>query len=377
MRPTRALTREACPDHEREGPGDPDRPPAGGSWRRSESGPLIETDAVESCRVLSGRGHADGLLTTHVPFFHLSLGGTMHTYRARPDISVLADYLEVPGLGFLPVNAFVIHAARPVVVDTGLGLPDRDFLASLAEVIDPADVAWIWLTHPDRDHTGGLFALLDAAPRARVVTTFAGAGIMSTEHPLPMNRIYLLNPGQSLDAGDRGLTGFRPPLFDNPATVGILDTRTGTCLSSDCFGAPLPTPALATAEDAAAASPEELRAAQLLWATVDSPWVHTVDPAEYATSFAPLRGFGPSAILSTHLPPFTSDSATLFDTLLGAPRPARSPARTRPRSKPCCANSSPRSTTWPKGGQATSISFSGQPPKFHDFRRGSDSDERP
>jgi len=244
----------------------------------------------------------------------------MHTYRASQDLSVLADHLEVPGLGFLPVNAFVVHAAQPVVVDTGLGLPDRDFIAALAEVIDPADVAWIWLTHPDRDHTGGLFALLDAAPRARVVTTFAGAGIMSAEHPLPMNRIYLLNPGQSLDVGDRRLTGFRPPLFDNPATVGILDTSTGTCLSSDCFGAPLPSAELATAESVAAADPGQLRAAQLLWATVDSPWVHAVDPAKYAASFAPLRDFGPSAILSTHLPPLTTGSATVFDTLLDAPK---------------------------------------------------------
>jgi flavorubredoxin len=135
----------------------------------------------------------------------------MPSYRVQPDISVLRDYLEVPGLGFLPVNAFVIHAAQPVVIDTGLGLPDRVFLGYLAEVIDPADIAWIWLTHPDRDHTGGLFALLEAAPRARVVTTFAGAGIMASERPLPLNRLHLLNPGQSLDVGDRRLTGFRPP----------------------------------------------------------------------------------------------------------------------------------------------------------------------
>lgn len=244
----------------------------------------------------------------------------MHAYRAGQDVSVLADYLEVPGLGFLPVNAFVIHAAQPVVVDTGLGLPGRDFVAALAEVIDPADVTWIWLTHPDRDHTGGLFALLAAAPNARVVTTFVGAGIMSAERPLPIDRIYLLNPGQSLDAGDRRLAGFRPPLFDNPATVGILDAATGVCLSSDCFGAPLPTSELATARDAAAASADDLKAAQLLWATVDSPSVHAVDPAKFAASFAPLRDFGPSAVLSTHLPPITGDAAALFDTLLGAPQ---------------------------------------------------------
>ncbi len=64
--------------------------------------------------------------------------------------------------------------------------------------------------------------------------------------------------------------GCRPAL--TPAgRVGVLDTSTGTCLSSDCFGAPLPAAELATAEHAEAASPGELRSAQLLWATVDSP----------------------------------------------------------------------------------------------------------
>jgi hypothetical protein len=29
----------------------------------------------------------------------------------------------VPGIGYIPVNAFVLHAREPVVVDTGLGLP--------------------------------------------------------------------------------------------------------------------------------------------------------------------------------------------------------------------------------------------------------------
>lgn len=56
----------------------------------------------------------------------------MHSYRARQDVRVLGDHLEVPGLGFLAVNAFVVHTVQPVVVDTGLGLPDRDYLASLA-----------------------------------------------------------------------------------------------------------------------------------------------------------------------------------------------------------------------------------------------------
>jgi uncharacterized protein (TIGR03083 family) len=42
--------------------------PAGGSWKTGDGGPLIETDAIEFCRTVSGRGHADGLLAVQVPF---------------------------------------------------------------------------------------------------------------------------------------------------------------------------------------------------------------------------------------------------------------------------------------------------------------------
>jgi uncharacterized protein (TIGR03083 family) len=42
--------------------------PAGGAWNSGENGPFIEADAVEFCRILSGRGHGEGLLATQVPF---------------------------------------------------------------------------------------------------------------------------------------------------------------------------------------------------------------------------------------------------------------------------------------------------------------------
>ena len=110
----------------------------------------------------------------------------LETHR-HGDVTVLGDRAEVPGLGHLPVNAFVLHASQPVVVDTGLSTADKDFVTELAKVIDPADVRWIWLTHPDRDHTGGLWELLEAAPHARLVTTFLGVGVMSTQWEVPMH----------------------------------------------------------------------------------------------------------------------------------------------------------------------------------------------
>jgi hypothetical protein len=222
----------------------------------------------------------------------------MHIHRIG-DVTVLNDYIEVPGVGFLPVNAFVLHAEQPVVIDSGLSTIDKDFVSGLAEVLDPADVRWLWITHPDRDHTGGMWNLLQAAPAARLVTTFLGLGIMSCEWAIPLDRLFLLNPGQALDVGDRRLQAFRP----------------------DCFGAPMPSLELATSSDVRAVG-NEVRDFQLLWATIDSPWVHNVDPARFRATVDPLRALGASAVFSSHLPPVPQPDDQLFETVLLAPQTA-------------------------------------------------------
>ena len=164
-----------------------------------------------------------------------------------------------------------------------------------------------------------MFELLEKAPRARVVTTFLGAGIMSLARPLPIDRVYFLNPGQSLDVGDRLLRAFRPPLYDSPATVGCYDDRSGALFSSDCFGAPLATAEQAYSDDVAGVSPADLRDGQLVWAAVDSPWVHSVDTAKYAATVRAVREMNPAVVLSTHLPPAIGRLPELLEMLALAP----------------------------------------------------------
>lgn len=143
-----------------------------------------------------------------------------------PDVDALGTWLPVPGYGVLAVNAFVIRATRPVLVDTGPAVLGDAFIQALERAIDPARLEWIWLTHPDPDHVGNLAAVLQRAPRARVVTTFLGMGKLGLLG-LPVDRVHLLNPGQSLDVGERRLLAVAPPVFDAPESTGLFDPSTG------------------------------------------------------------------------------------------------------------------------------------------------------
>lgn len=235
-------------------------------------------------------------------------------------VDIIRDYVEIPGLGVLNINAFVMHGEQPVLVDTGRPTEREAFLKALSSVIDPAEIRWIWLSHPDRDHMGSLFDVLAAAPQARLVTTFAAAGYLTVEFPMPMDRVYLLNPGQDLAIGGRRtLRAFRPPLFDSPMTTGFFDSDTGYCFSSDCFGAPLPTVDLAEVDDAGTVDAETLRSAQLLWTGADSPWVANVDRKKFEATYDEFKGAAPTTVLSTHLPPAQNQADTFLDFLSAAP----------------------------------------------------------
>jgi hypothetical protein len=70
------------------------------------------------------------------------------TATVTPGIDVLTDDVDIPGLGHLPINAYVLHGYAPVLVDTGSIAQAGAFDAALRSVIDVADLRWIWLTTP-------------------------------------------------------------------------------------------------------------------------------------------------------------------------------------------------------------------------------------
>jgi flavorubredoxin len=168
----------------------------------------------------------------------------METPRAiTNEINILPSYVPLPGIGVLPVNAFVLKSREPVLIDSGLPADAPEFMTALESVIDPEDIRWVYLTHPDPDHIGSLMTVLERAPQARLVTTYLGYGQLTLTLPVPLDRVYLLNPGESLEVGDRSITVLKPPTFDNPSTTAFWESKNGTLFSSDCFGALLQSPA--------------------------------------------------------------------------------------------------------------------------------------
>lgn len=231
--------------------------------------------------------------------------------QVTPDIHVLPSEFPAPGLGLLAVNAYVIKAREPVLVDTGLHQDEGLFMEALESVIDPEDLRWIHVTHPDPDHVGSLTQVLRRAPQARLVTTYLGFGFMSLFIEIPMDRLYFLNPGEALDVGDRRLTALRPPTFDNPATTALYDSKDRALFSADCFGAVLH----ATSEEANDLDEDVLRSGQVLWTTVDSPWLHRTEPGALAAQLDEIRRLAPEIVLSAHLPPARSMTDWMLESL--------------------------------------------------------------
>jgi flavorubredoxin len=229
-------------------------------------------------------------------------------YQATSDVHVLPTHVPLPGVGVLPVNAYVLLADEPVLIDTGMGNDGDDFVDALTSIVDPAELRWVWLTHDDADHTGSIQRVLELAPQARLVTHAFSALRMGSWWPVPLDRVHAIRAGDRLAVGDRTLRAVAPPLYDSPLSTGLLDEATGALFSVDSFGALLPE----ATQNAAEVPEDALAGGMQAWATADSPWAHLLDRERFAQVLDGVRRLQPSTILSSHLPAASGTSLERF-----------------------------------------------------------------
>lgn len=233
-------------------------------------------------------------------------------YQGSSDVYVFPANLSLPGVGVLPVNAYLLMAEEPVLIDTGIGIDTEDFLSAVSSFLPLEQLKWVWLTHDDADHTGSIQQVMELAPNATLVTHAMSALRMSTWWPVPLERVHAIRFGDEIHVGDRTLTAVAPPLFDNPMSTGVLDQSTGALFTVDAFGAILPE----ATQDAADVPPDALAGGMVGWATTDSPWAHVTDRAKFSEVLDRVRQIRPTRIFSSHLPAASGTSLEEFLRLL-------------------------------------------------------------
>jgi flavorubredoxin len=202
----------------------------------------------------------------------------------------------------VPINAMVIRAAEPVLVDTGAPVCREQYLDDLFSIVAPEDVRWVFLSHEDIDHVGNLEAVMDACPNATIIGSWFLMERMSSEGLcVPPMRWRWIGDGESFDVGDRVLQAVRPPLYDSPTTRGLFDPTTRVYWGSDCFA----TPVLRAAATIDELDPGFWSEGFAMFQAYNSPWVSLVDPERYRAEVERVARLGIRTVASCHSPTIT------------------------------------------------------------------------
>lgn len=211
---------------------------------------------------------------------------------------VVPWHLEAPPVGVFPMQSMVIRGSEPIVVDAGAPANRDRWLEAVFGLVEPEDVRWIFLSHDDRDHAGNLMQLLAACPNATVLTNWFSIGRMAEEWMTPLPRCRFLNEGDQMTVGDRTIVAIRPPLFDNPTTRGLFDTKTGVYWSVDTFAQPLHAPI----EDAADLADDELEQNLQFGACLVSPWHVWLDEQKFGQYLETFKQLPIRTVAACHGP---------------------------------------------------------------------------
>jgi flavorubredoxin len=222
---------------------------------------------------------------------------------------------------YLSVNSLLVRGDEPIIIDTGAPIHRRRWLEEVFSLVEPEDVRWVFLSHDDGDHTGSLMDVLDLCPSATLVTNFFAVERLALEKPtIPLQRMRWLEPGDSLDIGDRRMRLVLPPIFDGPTTRGLYDERTDVMWAVDSFAALLPG-AVHFREDV----PQDLYDETFpLFNSLVSPWHQFLDPVRYGRHVDSVAALRPNVVATAHGPVLTGaaidDAFDRVRALAGQPR---------------------------------------------------------
>jgi flavorubredoxin len=213
------------------------------------------------------------------------------------------DALGQPLVVYL--NSMVIKGEEPLILDTNTIANREHFLDDVFNLVEPADVKWVYLSHDDVDHTGNLDEVMTACPNATLVCSWAMLERHSNAFDFPLERCRWINDGETFSIGDRELTAVRPPVWDSPTTRGLFDQKTGVYWGVDSFACPMPGEPMSNVSEL---PPDFWGEGMAMFCHhALSPWLSLVDPRRYADHCDKIQALGMDVIATAHSPLITKD----------------------------------------------------------------------
>ena len=133
-------------------------------------------------------------------------------------------------------NAYLILDEKITLIDTCKKPFTGELIDRIADIVDPASIDYIVSNHVEMDHSGGLPALAEIAPKATIVTG-APKGVQGLHaHYGDGLNLVGVKTGDTLNIGKRTLAFVQTPMVHWPDSMVTYDEFDGILFSNDAFG---------------------------------------------------------------------------------------------------------------------------------------------
>ena len=134
-------------------------------------------------------------------------------------------------------NLFVVAADQPVLINTMLRRSFDRLRVRVAEIVDPARLRYLVVSHHEADTDGAINDWLAVAPTAVPVATELCAVLNLRD--LSDRKVRAVDDGEVLDLGSHRLRFLLTPYVNQWDSMMVHEERTGTLFPNDLFSSPV------------------------------------------------------------------------------------------------------------------------------------------
>jgi flavorubredoxin len=131
-------------------------------------------------------------------------------------------------------NQFLIDDERPMLIHTGEHSAYETIRAAIAQVLDPARLAYVALLHWEGDENGGMDRFMSAAPQAELVGSALSVQLNARGFGVT-ERVRGFQDGDTLDLGRHKLRFLETPHVHHWDSMMVVEETTKSLFPADLF----------------------------------------------------------------------------------------------------------------------------------------------